>query len=73
MFYRRLFQKFLVDSFSTIEYVRLKYMRDHQKDLRVDMYKGLTKVILRGETDATTTRKRIVLLSSFVGGARYMV
>lgn len=37
------------------------------------MYKGLTEVILRGETDATTAEKRIILPLSFVGGARYMI
>jgi hypothetical protein len=31
-----------VDSFSTVESARLKYLKDHQKDLRADMYKGLT-------------------------------
>ncbi|MCH85030.1 helicase-like protein [Trifolium medium] len=37
------------------------------------MYRGLTEAILRGETDATTTGKRIVLPANFVGGARYMI
>jgi len=48
-------------------------MRDHQKDLRADMYKGLTESILRRETDPATAGKRIVLPSTFVGGARYMI
>ncbi|GAU45376.1 hypothetical protein TSUD_89960 [Trifolium subterraneum] len=73
VFSRRLFHQFLVDSFSTIESARLKYLRDHQRDLRADMYKGLTEAILRGETDAAATGKRIVLPANFVGGARYMI
>jgi hypothetical protein len=48
-------------------------MRDHQKDMRDDMYKGLTEAILKGETDPATTGKRIVLPATFVGGARYMI
>ncbi|XP_045821940.1 uncharacterized protein LOC123914810 [Trifolium pratense] len=73
VFSRRLFHQFLVDSFSTIESDRLRYMRDHQKDLRSSMYKGLTEAILNGDCDANTTGKRIVLPASFVGGARYMI
>jgi hypothetical protein len=41
--------------------------------MRADMYKGLTEAILKGETDPTTAGKRIVLPSTFVGGARYMI
>jgi hypothetical protein len=37
------------------------------------MYKGLTEAVLRGETDASSTGKRIVLPANFVGGARYMI
>ncbi|XP_045789015.1 uncharacterized protein LOC123884059 [Trifolium pratense] len=70
---RRLFHQFLVDSFSTIESDRLRYMRDHQKDLRAAMYKGLTEAIVSGDCVANVTGKRIVLPASFVGGARYMI
>jgi hypothetical protein len=73
VFSRRLFHQFLVDSFSTIESARLRYVRDHQQELRSNMYKGLTEAVLRGETDASSTGKRIVLPANFVGGARYMI
>ncbi|KAK2390596.1 hypothetical protein QL285_064119 [Trifolium repens] len=71
VFSRRLFHQFLVDSFSTIESARLRYVRDHQQELRSNMYKGLTEAVLRGETDASSTGKRIVLPANFVGGASY--
>ncbi|MCH80864.1 ATP-dependent DNA helicase PIF1, partial [Trifolium medium] len=70
VFSRRLFHQFLVDSFSTVESDRLKYLKHHQQDLRADMYKGLTEAILRGDVDAANSGKRIVLPASFVGGAR---
>ncbi|GAU39655.1 hypothetical protein TSUD_18380 [Trifolium subterraneum] len=73
VFSRRLFHQFLVDSFSTIESDRLRYMRNHQKDLRSDMYKGLTEAILKGEDDAANAGKRVVLPASSVGGARYTI
>ncbi|XP_024625434.2 uncharacterized protein [Medicago truncatula] len=72
LFSRRLFHQFLVDAYSMIESSRLKWVRTHQKDLRVEMYKGLTEAILRGEITPSTVGKRIVPPSSFVGGARYM-
>lgn len=37
------------------------------------MYKGLREAVLRGETDPASAGKRVVLPSSFVGGARYMI
>jgi hypothetical protein len=73
LFSRRLFQQFLVDGYSMIESWRLKWYRDHQKDVRAEMYKGLAEAILRGDTRTSSTGKRIVLPSNFVGGARYMI
>lgn len=72
-FCRRLLQKFTVDSFSVIESSRLRWYRDHQKEVRAEMYKGLTEAILRGETQSTSTGKRVVLPSTFVDGSRYMI
>ncbi|XP_073137503.1 uncharacterized protein [Henckelia pumila] len=43
------------------------------KQLRCEMYKGLHDALLRGETNASTQGKRIILPSSFTGGARYMI
>jgi len=73
IFSKRLLQQFMVDSFSIVESSRLKYIRLHQKELRAEMYKGLTDAVLRGETDPSRFGKRIVLLATFVGGARYMI
>jgi hypothetical protein len=56
-----------------VESSRLQYIRLHQKESRAEMYKGLTDVILRGETDPSRCGRRIVLPTTFVGGARYMI
>ncbi|XP_019227612.1 PREDICTED: uncharacterized protein LOC109208909 [Nicotiana attenuata] len=37
------------------------------------MYKGLEEVVLHGETTPSSQGKRIILPSSFTGGARYML
>lgn len=70
---KRLFQQFIVDAYTMIESARLAFIRMHQKQLRCEMYKGLHDALLRGETNASTQGKRIILPSSFTGGARYMI
>ncbi|KAI9108260.1 hypothetical protein K1719_020743 [Acacia pycnantha] len=56
-----------------IESQRLLWVRTHQKELRVDLYQGLADAVLSGETNGATIGKRIILPSSFTGGARYML
>ncbi|KAI9103507.1 hypothetical protein K1719_023130 [Acacia pycnantha] len=69
----RLLQQFIVDGYTMIESQRLLWVRTHQKELRVDLYQGLADAVISGETNAATIGKRIILPSSFTGGARYMM
>ncbi|XP_020963329.1 uncharacterized protein LOC110264976 [Arachis ipaensis] len=69
---RRLFQQFLVDSYTMIESERLRYLRNNQPKLRVDKYNSLHESLVRGEADAILSGQRIILPSSFTGGPRYM-
>ncbi|KAI9084871.1 hypothetical protein K1719_033277 [Acacia pycnantha] len=52
---KKLLQQFIVDGYSMVESDRLDYIRNHQKDLRVDLYSGLTDAVTRGETDPSST------------------
>lgn len=70
---KRLFQQFVVDAYTMVESNRLSYARHNKKQLRVEMYNGLTEALLRGETDPARHGKRVILPSSFTGGARYMI
>ncbi|XP_019161444.1 PREDICTED: uncharacterized protein LOC109158079 [Ipomoea nil] len=70
---RRLFQQFVVDGYTMVESGRLIYIRTHQKSLRCDSYSGLTDALTRGEINPATQGRRIILPSSFTGGARYMI
>ncbi|XP_019166602.1 PREDICTED: uncharacterized protein LOC109162335 [Ipomoea nil] len=70
---KRLFQQFLVDAYTMVESGRLIYIRTHQKSLRCESYNCLNDALTRGEVDPTTQGKRIILPSSFTGGARYMI
>lgn len=72
MYGKRLFQQLLVDAYSMIDAQRLKWVKHHQKELRADMYKGLSDALLRGDLNPSAVGKRIVLPSTFTGGARYM-
>ncbi|KAK4262973.1 hypothetical protein QN277_028456 [Acacia crassicarpa] len=56
-----------------VESDRLSYIRKHQKELRVDLYSGLSDTVTREETDPSSTGRRAILPSSFTGGARYMI
>ncbi|XP_075088131.1 uncharacterized protein LOC142161760 [Nicotiana tabacum] len=67
---RRLFQQFLVNGFTMVESSRLKYIRTHQRQLREHMYKELEDAVLHGEINPSSQGKRVILSSSFTGGAR---
>ncbi|XP_057433563.1 uncharacterized protein LOC130726329 [Lotus japonicus] len=69
---RRLFQQFLVDSYSMIEAQRLSYIKANQKTIRRDFLSGLEEAVNRGDLDPKSIGTRIVLPSSFTGGRRYM-
>ncbi|KAI9106718.1 hypothetical protein K1719_022246 [Acacia pycnantha] len=70
---KKLLHQFIVDGYSMVESDRLDYIRMHQKELRVDLYSGISYAVTRGETDPSSTRRRVILPSSFTGGARYMI
>ncbi|XP_031096995.1 uncharacterized protein LOC116001246 [Ipomoea triloba] len=73
LYARRLLQQYIVDAYTMIESGRLVYIRTHQKSLRCESYKRLTDALTNGEVDPTAQGKRIILPSSFTGGARYMI
>ncbi|GJR13431.1 helicase, partial [Tanacetum coccineum] len=69
----RLFQQYLVDAFTAIEEQRLKWTRNNQDTLRVDLYHNLWDAVTRGDTSAAGLGKRIVLPRTFTGSPRYMM
>ncbi|KAI9128702.1 hypothetical protein K1719_000185 [Acacia pycnantha] len=70
---KKLLQQFIVDGYSMIESDRLDYIKKHQKELRVDLYSRLSDAVTRGETNPSSSGRRVILPSSFTGGARYMI
>ncbi|XP_031091013.1 uncharacterized protein LOC115996011 [Ipomoea triloba] len=70
---KRLFQQFLIDGYTMVESGRLLFIRNNQKALRCEVYKGLSDALFRRDIDPATQGKRIILPSSFTSGARYMI
>ncbi|GJY99326.1 ATP-dependent DNA helicase PIF1-like protein [Tanacetum coccineum] len=56
-----------------IEEQRLKWTRNNQDTLRVDLYHNVCDAVTRGDTNAAGLGQRIVLPETFVGGPRYMM
>lgn len=69
----RLLQQLIVDGYTMMESQRLMWVKTHQKDLRAELYSGLADAADSGVFDASSTGKKIILPSSFTGGARYMM
>ncbi|XP_050908432.1 uncharacterized protein LOC127122068 [Lathyrus oleraceus] len=51
---------------------RLRWIKEHQSDIHVELYQGLQDVMHVGETNAENIGKRTILPSSFIGGRRDM-
>ncbi|RID65587.1 hypothetical protein BRARA_D00772 [Brassica rapa] len=69
---KRLFQQFLVDSYTSIESNRLCYLRMNQKSLRSDTYDSIQQAGNAGKKDLHDQGERFLLPASFTGGPRYM-
>ncbi|XP_077246036.1 uncharacterized protein LOC143885875 [Tasmannia lanceolata] len=68
----QLFQQFVVDAYAAIEEQRLYWVRKHQRQLQGEVYQGLQDAVESGDHDARKIGQRVILPSSFTGGARYM-
>nr|KAJ0198699.1 hypothetical protein LSAT_V11C600336250 [Lactuca sativa] len=70
---KRLFQQFLVDAYTMIESERLHFIRSKQQILRCESYEKLRTQQNLGNKDISNVGQRVILPSSFTGGARYMM
>ncbi len=72
---RRLFQQFLVDQYMKYEQNNMRYIRTHQRQLRAEVYQGLTdqSILDRNNEQPRNTQdigQRIILPSSYQGSPR---
>ncbi|CAG8795682.1 11047_t:CDS:2 [Racocetra persica] len=59
-------KQFVVDNYVKIEAEQLNYLHFNQDKIRRDLYSGLEDALNEGNTDASNTRRRIILPSSFI-------
>jgi hypothetical protein len=71
--YGRLSDQIDVDAYSTIEGLRLKFIAEHQKELRSESVQGIADAIDKGMTSADSVGSRVVVPPSFTSGRRYYV
>ncbi|XP_076931739.1 uncharacterized protein LOC143596995 [Bidens hawaiensis] len=70
---RRLYQQYLVDTYTMIESERLFYIRCKQSVFRSETIEKLCKLKNKGNRDISRAGQRVILPSSFTGGSRYMM
>ena len=69
----KLTQQYIVDSYVKVEANRIEWVKQNQKQLRVDSYTGLMDHINnRAENAGVKAGKPIILPSSFLGSPRAM-
>ena len=70
----RLFQEYVVDSWASAEQSRLRWLRDNQKTIRADVYRGLADAVaVNPDVDGQHLGQRTILPSSFTGSTRAMI
>ncbi|XVF49856.1 hypothetical protein PTKIN_Ptkin04bG0049700 [Pterospermum kingtungense] len=69
----KLFHQYVVDAFTSVEGMRLDYVKRNQKKLRSDILQGVFEALTRGDRDADTIGKRIILPATFTTGPRYLM
>ncbi|KAM0829585.1 hypothetical protein ACQ4PT_066789 [Festuca glaucescens] len=71
---KRLTQAYFVDGYCCVEEWRIAFYRtpSFQKKYRSSPYNALANSVSRGNTSDSSVGQRIILPSSFTGGARYM-
>jgi hypothetical protein len=70
-FHSGLLQEYIVEMWLAAEHSRLHWIRDHQADLRAELYTGLINALNEGLQPSSVGHK-IVLLSSFTSRPCYM-
>ena len=66
------FQQSIVDCYAIIEDTRLRYIREHQVSLRIEMYKTIRDEINQEDMHGSSNGKHIILPASFIPCPRYM-
>ena len=66
-----LFHELLVHIWAAAESSRLSWIRDHQRELRADLYSGVVDALHEG-VDLALIGRKVILPASFTSGPRFM-
>lgn len=69
----KLFHQYVVDAFTSIERMRLEYIKRKQKKMRYDVFQGIVDALSKGDTDANVIGKQLILPACFTAGPRYIM
>lgn len=69
---QQLFQQYVVDAWAVVDQNKLDWFRNHQDELRADVYNGLVDTLTRDDVDSERIGQHVILPSSYTGGDRYM-
>ena len=64
---KRLFQQYVVDMYIKVETSRLDYIRNHQKQIRSDLYQGVVDSLQAGENRADAWANGLYFLHHLLG------
>ncbi|XP_074351680.1 uncharacterized protein LOC141690817 [Apium graveolens] len=67
----RLWQQFVVDTFSAVEQYRLDWIRNHQSTIRSDLYRSIRDSLTKGDTNPENIGKNVILPATHTGSQRY--
>ncbi|XP_026399667.1 uncharacterized protein LOC113295551 [Papaver somniferum] len=67
----RLLQQYAVDNWVRIDLSRLRWLSNHQEEIRAEFHQGIQDARTAGETSAKNFGQRKVLPSSYMGSPRY--
>jgi hypothetical protein len=68
----RLFQQYVINTFTAYKTTTLTWLRRNQKKIRADVYNGLADTLVREDVLADEVGRRYILPSSFMGGDRFI-
>jgi hypothetical protein len=70
--FHRLFQQYIINAWALYNQNKLDWIRSHQSNLHADLYNGITDAISRGDINANSIGRHIILPSNYLGSARFI-
>lgn len=66
------FQQYCVDQYIKIKTDQLRFIKDHQAEIRTEHFSGVVDALEKGVSEGKDVGKKIYLPATFIGGPRNM-